>query len=298
PICRAFPRVGIPPTYRSFDEYSSRVGFMVDSGAIEDYTYLWYDVRPHPNFGTVEIRVMDAQTRLEHTLALAALVQAMVKELCEHYDSGQELSKYPYEMLDENKWLAARHGLDGELVDLPSRDRVSTKELARRVIDRVRPHSQECGSEVSMYVTECPYCGQRVRKRAPKLERGAEPDAVPRRRRRPPSLPRLRRDEIPGIAPETKPYATIVLIVAALGTTLAWVGGLTIFDLGAIVGPIGNDWWRLPAYAFVHTNAGSLFATLVATGLFGMHLERRFGSGVMLAIFLLGATAGGALTVA
>jgi carboxylate-amine ligase len=146
PIFRAFPRVGIPPTYKDFAEYSSRVGFMVESGAIEDYTYLWYDVRPHPNFGTVEIRVMDAQTRLEHTLALAALVQAMVKELCEHYDSGDQLSKYPYEMLDENKWLAARHGLDGELVDLPSKDRVSTKELARRVIDRVRGHAEELGS--------------------------------------------------------------------------------------------------------------------------------------------------------
>ncbi|TML78459.1 MAG: carboxylate-amine ligase [Actinobacteria bacterium] len=147
PIFRAFPRVGIPPTYKNFEEYSARVGFMVESGAIEDYTYLWYDVRPHPNFGTVEVRVMDAQTRLEHTLALAALVQAMVKELCEHYESGEALSTYPYEMLDENKWLAARHGLDGELVDLPSKDRVSTKELARRVIDRVRPHSQELGSD-------------------------------------------------------------------------------------------------------------------------------------------------------
>jgi carboxylate-amine ligase len=147
PIFRQFPRVGIPPTYASFAEYSSRVGFMVESGAIEDYTYLWYDVRPHPNFGTVEVRVMDAQTRLEHTLGLAALVQAMVKELCEHYESGEPLSEYPYEMLDENKWLAARHGLDGELVDLPSRDRVATKELARRVIDRVRGHSEELGSD-------------------------------------------------------------------------------------------------------------------------------------------------------
>jgi carboxylate-amine ligase len=120
---------------------------MVESGAIEDYTYLWYDVRPHPNFGTVEIRVMDGQTRLEHTLALAALVQALVKELCEHFDSGEQLSKYPYEMLDENKWLAARHGLDGELVDLPSKDRVATKELVRRVVDRVRGHAEELGSE-------------------------------------------------------------------------------------------------------------------------------------------------------
>jgi glutamate---cysteine ligase / carboxylate-amine ligase len=146
PIFRAFPRVGIPPTYKSFEEYSSRVGFMVESGAIEDYTYLWYDVRPHPNFGTVEIRVMDGQTRLEHTLALAALVQAMVKELAEHYESGEPLSSYPYEMLDENKWLAARHGLDGDLVDLPSKDRVSTKELVRRVTDRVRGHAEELGS--------------------------------------------------------------------------------------------------------------------------------------------------------
>ncbi len=113
---------------------------------IDDYTYLWYDVRPHPNLGTVEIRVMDAQTRLEHTLALAALVQALVKELAEHFDSGQRLSSYPYEMLDENKWLAARHGLDGELVDLPSRERVSTKALVRRVLDRVRGHAEELGS--------------------------------------------------------------------------------------------------------------------------------------------------------
>jgi glutamate---cysteine ligase / carboxylate-amine ligase len=146
PIFRAFPRVGIPPRYDSWDDYSRRVGFMVESGAIEDYTYLWYDVRPHPNFGTVEIRVMDGQTRLEHTLALAALVQALVKELCEHYASGEPLSSYPYEMLDENKWLAARHGLDGDLVDLPSKDRVATKELVRRVVDRVRGHSEELGS--------------------------------------------------------------------------------------------------------------------------------------------------------
>src|SRR5205814_4497173 len=147
PIFRAFPRVGIPPTYRDWADYERRIEFMVESGTIEDYTYLWYDVRPHPNFGTVEVRVIDAQTRVEHTLALAALVQAMVKELAEHFDAGQELSKYPYEMLDENKWLAARHGLDGELVDLPSKDRVATKDLVRRVVDRVRGHAQELGSE-------------------------------------------------------------------------------------------------------------------------------------------------------
>ena len=146
PIFRAFPRVGIPPTYKDWEDYERRIEFMYDSGVVEDYTYLWYDVRPHPNLGTVEIRVMDSQTRVEHTLCLAALVQALVKELAEHFDAGKRLSKYPFEMLDENKWLAARHGLEGELVDLPKRERVSTRELARRLFERSREHAQELGS--------------------------------------------------------------------------------------------------------------------------------------------------------
>jgi carboxylate-amine ligase len=77
---------------------------------------------------------------------LAALVQAMVKELAEHHAEGKRLSRYPYEMLDENKWLAARHGLDGELVDLPKRDRVRTKDLVRRLVERLSPHAEELGS--------------------------------------------------------------------------------------------------------------------------------------------------------
>jgi carboxylate-amine ligase len=146
PIFRAFPRVGIPPRYDDFADWQRRIEFMVDSKVIPDYTYLWYDVRPHPRFGTVEVRVMDSQTRLEHTLGLAALVQAMAKELGEHFEAGKRLSHYPFEMLDENKWLSARHGLDGELVDLPSRDRVSTKALARRLVDRLRGHAEDLGS--------------------------------------------------------------------------------------------------------------------------------------------------------
>jgi carboxylate-amine ligase len=146
PIFRAFPRVGIPPRYDDFDDWSKRISFMVDSRVIHDYTYLWYDVRPHPNFGTVEVRVMDSQTRVEHTLALAALVQAMVKEIADHFDAGKRLSRYPYEMLDENKWIAARHGLQGDLVDLPKRSRVRTLDLARRIMERLRPHAEELGS--------------------------------------------------------------------------------------------------------------------------------------------------------
>ena len=146
PIFRTFPRVGIPPTYTDWEDYERRIEFMVECKVIEDYTYLWHDVRPHPNFGTIEVRVMDSQTHIEHTLGLAALVQGLVKELCEHFDAGKELSRYPYEMLDENKWLAARHGLDGELVDLPHADRVQSRALARRLLDRVRDHCRDLGS--------------------------------------------------------------------------------------------------------------------------------------------------------
>ena len=146
PIFRQFPRVGIPPAWNDWADYEREINFMVDSGVMEDYTYLWYDVRPHPNLGTVEVRVCDSQTRIEHTLGLAALVQAMVRELAEHYDSGGTLAAYPWQMLDENKWLAARHGLDGELVDLPSSERVATKVLARRLVDRLRDHATDLGS--------------------------------------------------------------------------------------------------------------------------------------------------------
>jgi carboxylate-amine ligase len=154
PIFRAFPRVGIPPSYESWEDYQRRIEFMIRARVIEDYTDLWHDVRPHPNFGTVEVRVMDSQTHIEHTLGLAALVQGLVVELAEHFEAGKQLSSYPFEMLDENKWLAARHGLEGELVDLPSADRVATKELARRLIDRMRGYCEDLGSAGDLAAVE------------------------------------------------------------------------------------------------------------------------------------------------
>jgi carboxylate-amine ligase len=146
PIFRQFPRVGMPPAYEDWADWKRQVEFMVSSGVMEDYTYLWYDVRPHPNLGTVEIRCCDSQTRAEHTVALTALIQAMVHELAEHYDAGTQLGVYPWQMLDENKWLAARHGLEGEIVDLPSNDRVTTKALTKRLLERLTPHAQQLGS--------------------------------------------------------------------------------------------------------------------------------------------------------
>jgi membrane associated rhomboid family serine protease len=161
---------------------------------------------------------------------------------------------------------------------------------------------KNCSSEVSPYVTECPYCGQRVRKRAPKIERGA-PSEEPRARRRrrgskpgkkPPTLTRLRRDEIPGIAPETRPYAIGTLILVALLATLVLATGeVSEFDLGGIYGPLDGDWWRVVASPFVYTNGGYEFVALVSLGIFGTMIERRFGP-VAALVIALGAGAGGA----
>ncbi|WP_026911530.1 carboxylate-amine ligase [Patulibacter minatonensis] len=146
-IFRAFPRVGVPTAYGSWDRYEREIEFMIRSGVMSDPTYVWHDVRPNTRFGTVEVRVCDGQTRVEHTLALTALIQAMVHELASHFDDGTALGDVPWQILDENKYLAAIHGLEGELVDLPSSDRVRTKDLGRRLVDRLREHAQELGSE-------------------------------------------------------------------------------------------------------------------------------------------------------
>jgi len=161
---------------------------------------------------------------------------------------------------------------------------------------------KNCSSEVSPYVTECPYCGQRVRKRAPKIERGASADEPRARRRRvkAPTLSRLRRDEIPGIAPETRPYVTGALILLALAATVvAATGQVSRYDMGAVYFPLGpGDWWRIVTTPFLYSNGGYEFVALVSIGIFGMLIERRFGSFVALAIFMIAGAGGAALGVA
>jgi membrane associated rhomboid family serine protease len=159
---------------------------------------------------------------------------------------------------------------------------------------------KNCASEVSPYVTECPYCGQRVRKRAPKIERRRGEEETPRRRVRPPRLSPLKRGEIPGIAAETRPYGTIAIIVISLAVTIVVATGrLTVFDVGGVIGPIATDYWRLVTAPFVYSTASPFyeFVALAAIGVFGTFVERRFGSVVAVVTFLLAGAAGAALAV-
>jgi membrane associated rhomboid family serine protease len=154
---------------------------------------------------------------------------------------------------------------------------------------------RNCGSEVSPYVTECPYCGQRVRKRAPKLDRsGGEPQPKRKARRRP-TLPRLRADEIAGVAPDTRPYGTLALMLVCVASALVWQAD-PLRDVGYIVVPVVEDVWRFFVAPFLFADQiGYAFVTLVAVGIFGTLLERRFGALPVIVVFVLSGAAGMAL---
>src|SRR5918994_197276 len=150
PVFRAFPRVGVPPHYGSWEIYSRRVELMMEAGAIDDYTYLWWDVRPHPNLGTVETRVFDQQTRLDHTLALTALTAALAHRLSALFDAEEPMVEYPSELIDDNKVRAATHGVEGRLIDFREGAQVPARDMVRRMLDELAEHAEELGCEAEL----------------------------------------------------------------------------------------------------------------------------------------------------
>ncbi len=147
PVYRALPRAGIPPHFGSWETYSQRVEVMMRAGAIEDYTFLWWDVRPHPRLGTVEVRVFDQQTRVDLTIALAALVVSIAHQVSALYDDGLELTEYPTELVDDNKVRAAIQGTDGVLLDFWAGEQVPAERFARGLLRVLAEHAQELGCE-------------------------------------------------------------------------------------------------------------------------------------------------------
>ena len=148
-VFAAFPRSGPPPRFRDYADYAEVVGQLEKTGCIADYTHIWWDIRLHPRFGTIEVRVLDAVTRVEETTALAAYIQGLVKLYSDRYDSGGELPSYHRILTTENKWLAARYGLEAPVMDLVTgrRNRVPVAQLVRRTLREIEPHARELGSE-------------------------------------------------------------------------------------------------------------------------------------------------------
>ena len=148
-VFSAFPRSGVPPSFESYDEFGELVGQLERTGCIADYTHIWWDIRLHPRLGTIELRVCDAVSRVEDAVALAAYFQALVKLYCEAAESGREIPSWHRILVTENKWLAARYGLEAPVMDLATgrRNRVPISQLVRRTLRELEPHARELGSE-------------------------------------------------------------------------------------------------------------------------------------------------------
>jgi carboxylate-amine ligase len=148
-VFAAFPRSGPPPRFRDYADYAEVVGQLEKTGCIADYTHIWWDIRLHPRFGTIEVRVMDAVPRVEDTTALAAYIQGLVKLYSDRYEAGGELPSYHRILTTENKWLAARYGLEAPVMDLVTgrRNRVPVAQLVRRALREIEPHARELGSD-------------------------------------------------------------------------------------------------------------------------------------------------------
>jgi carboxylate-amine ligase len=148
-VFAAFPRSGPPPRFKNYADFAEVVGQLERTGCIADYTHIWWDIRPHPRLGTIEMRVCDAVTRLEDVVAIAAFFQAIAKMYCEQYDAGREVPTWHRILTTENKWLAARYGLEAPVMDLATgrRNRVPVSQLIRRTLRDVEPHARELGSD-------------------------------------------------------------------------------------------------------------------------------------------------------
>jgi carboxylate-amine ligase len=148
-VFAAFPRSGPPPRFRDYNDYAEVVGQLERTGCIADYTHIWWDIRLHPRLGTIEVRVCDGVTRLEDAVAIAAFCQSLVKHYCEAYDRGEEIPSYHRILTTENKWLAARYGLEAPVMDLATgrRNRVPVAQLVRRTLRDIEPHARELGCE-------------------------------------------------------------------------------------------------------------------------------------------------------
>ena len=151
-VFAAFPRSGPPPRFADYADYAEVVGQLERTGCIADYTHIWWDIRLHPRLGTIEIRICDAVTRLEDVVAIAAYCQALVKHYSERFDGGEKIPSFHRILTTENKWLAARYGLEAPVMDLVggSRNRKPVAHAIRRTLKLVEPHARELGGEAEL----------------------------------------------------------------------------------------------------------------------------------------------------
>jgi carboxylate-amine ligase len=148
-IGQLLPRQGVPPAIASWDAYAEALRWGAATGAFETAQTWWWELRLHPTFGTLEFRVPDGQTTVQDGAAIAAVTQALVAWLGEHHDRGEPLQVAETWQIDENRWSACRHGVEGEMVELDANvpRRRPTRELLRKLIERLRPIAARLGGD-------------------------------------------------------------------------------------------------------------------------------------------------------
>jgi carboxylate-amine ligase len=141
-----FPRTGIPSEYVSISEFNSYVDLLIKTGSIDNGKKIWWDIRPHPVFGTIEVRICDLCTRVDETIAVAALVQAIFVKLYKLFTCNMTFRVYRRALINENKWRAIRYGLDGDLIDFGKQQSIAARDLLHELVEFVDDVVDDLGS--------------------------------------------------------------------------------------------------------------------------------------------------------
>ena len=149
-VFERFPRTGIPDSFESLSEYDDYCKLLVKTGCIDNAKKIWWDIRLHPFFDTLEVRVCDAQTRVDDTLAIAALIQAVIAKLFKLLRKNTTFRIYRRRLLDENRWRAARYGIDGKLIDFGREAEVEERSLLNELLEFVASEADELGTHREM----------------------------------------------------------------------------------------------------------------------------------------------------
>jgi glutamate---cysteine ligase / carboxylate-amine ligase len=143
---RFFPRCGVPDAFSSWAEYESFVRFLYDTGSITEHTQLWWSVRPHLSFPTVEIRICDGQPELAEATVLAAFATSLVARVARAYDDGHPVEPLAHRLIEENVWRAIRWGLPGELIDFDRGESIPARQRIEELFEWVQPAAEEIGA--------------------------------------------------------------------------------------------------------------------------------------------------------
>ena len=145
-VFERFPRTGMPDAFESLSEYEDYLKLLIKTGCVDNAKKIWWDIRLHPFFDTLEVRVCDAQSRVDDTLALAAVIQAIVAKLHKLQHNNLTFRIYRRRLIDENRWRASRYGIDGRMIDFGREAEVDTRELLSELLDFISPEVDELGS--------------------------------------------------------------------------------------------------------------------------------------------------------